>query len=281
MDKKSLNMKKLLYSSIGVNVCGIVIILFLAILNHKKSLQTNYNIIIVVIGVMFLNCYLTVKIIYNFVFNDGKRDSLIDSINSLSDMNRTLRCQRHDFVNHLQVLYNLLELEEYTEAKGYIENIYEDVIRVNKALKTSLPAVNALLQAKVNQGEKNGISINLYISTSLNGLKIPQWEFCRILGNIIDNGMYALLEKKDLKEKELTIEIIEDLKSYKFDITNNGTTIPKEILDKMFESGFTTKGQNGSGMGLSIVKEIIDNYGGNIMVESSDGKTSFKGWIPK
>lgn len=281
MKRKSLNMKKLLYSSIVANALAILIILVLAIFNHKKHHNADYKIISVVIGIMFLNCYLTVKIIYAFIFKDGRKDNLIDAIDSLSDMNRTLRCQRHDFVNHLQVMYNLLELEEYDEAKGYIENIYEDVIRVNKALKTSLPAVNALLQAKVNQGEKHGIEVKLYISTSLSGLKIPQWEFCRIIGNIIDNGIYALLDETCLKDKKMTIEIIEDLKSYKFDVSNNGPMIHKETLDKIFETGFTTKGQNGSGMGLSIVKEILEDYSGGISVESSEELTSFKGWIPK
>lgn len=281
MKRKTLNMKKLLYSSIGANALAIFIIVVLAIFNHKKHHNDDYKIIIIVLGIMFLNCYLTVKIIHSFIFKDGKKDNLIDAINSLSDMNRTLRCQRHDFVNHLQVMYNLLELEEYGEAKGYIENIYEDVIRVNKALKTSLPAVNALLQAKVNQGEKHGIEVKLYISTSLSGLKIPQWEFCRIIGNIIDNGIYALLDEKGLKEKKMTIEIIEDLKSYKFDVSNNGPMIAKETLDKIFETGFTTKGENGSGMGLSIVKEILEDYAGGINVESSKELTSFKGWIPK
>lgn len=281
MKRKSLNMKKLLYSSTLANALAILIILVLAIINHKINHNSDYKIIIAIIGIMFLNCYVTIKIIYSLIFKAGKKDSLIDAINSLSDMNRTLRCQRHDFVNHLQVVYNLLELEDYVEAKGYIENIYEDVIRVNKALKTSLPAVNALLQAKVNQGEKHGIETNLYISTNLSGLKIPQWEFCRIMGNIIDNGIYALLNEKGLKEKKMTIEIIEDLKSYKFDISNNGPSIPKATLDKIFETGFTTKGDNGSGMGLSIVKEILEDYEGGISVESSEGVTSFKGWISK
>ena len=51
-------------------------------------------------------------------------------------------------------------------------------------------------------------------------------------------------------------------------IENSGSLIPKEIIEKIFTPFFTTK-ENGSGLGLSIVKKIIGQHGGNVIIESN------------
>jgi signal transduction histidine kinase len=62
----------------------------------------------------------------------------------------------------------------------------------------------------------------------------------------------------------------------KISITDTGQGIPEEIKPKIFEPFFTTKppGQ-GSGLGLHIVKKIIDKHSGQIAVESQPGRTQF------
>lgn len=66
------------------------------------------------------------------------------------------------------------------------------------------------------------------------------------------------------------------------EITDNGTGIPKENLNKIFDFGFTTKkiGQ-GTGLGLALAKKIIDEHKGKIEVESVlDEKTTFTIYLP-
>ena len=61
-------------------------------------------------------------------------------------------------------------------------------------------------------------------------------------------------------------------------ITNNGPPIPAEIQEKIFQPSFTTKKKGldfGLGLGLSIVRRIVDSYGGTIELRSTDGHTSF------
>ena len=62
-------------------------------------------------------------------------DMLQDAYAQLEDLNGTLRAQRHDFMNHLQVVFSLLELEDYKEASDYIERVYGDIRRVSRTLK--------------------------------------------------------------------------------------------------------------------------------------------------
>ena len=64
-------------------------------------------------------------------------------------------------------------------------------------------------------------------------------------------------------------------------ITDSGKGIPPEILPKIFKAFFTTKpAAEGSGLGLDIVKKIIEKHQGTISVESVPGKTTFAVSLP-
>lgn len=61
-------------------------------------------------------------------------------------------------------------------------------------------------------------------------------------------------------------------------ITNNGPPIPEEIQEKIFQPNFTTKKKGldfGLGLGLSIVRRIVDSYNGTIELHSTEGNTAF------
>ena len=100
--------------------------------------------------------------------------------------------------------------------------------------------------------EKQGITMELDVRTQLKDLAISSWEFCRVLGNLIDNAIYAVLESDS--EKFIRIELYEDLWHHYFRVMNSGCPIPGELAGRIFEAGFTTKGDRGEGMGLAITK---------------------------
>ncbi len=239
--------------------------------------------------VMTLLAVITAAVIMNSLTAFRSRAGLVrsghefklleDTLARLENLNSTLRSQRHDFMNHLQVVHSLIEMDEYNAAGEYIEKVYGDIQRVSRIMKTSVAAVNALLQAKLMACEKQGISMELDVRTQLKDLKIPSWSFCRVLGNLIDNAVYAVLEAGD--EKYIKLELSEDLGNYYFRVTNSGAPIPDELTDKIFEAGFTTKGEKGEGMGLSISREIMEEYGGSINISKKGSQTVFKGSISR
>lgn len=204
---------------------------------------------------------------------------LQDSLSKLETLNNTLRAQRHDFMNHLQVVYSLVEMDEFKSAAEYIEKVYNDIQKVSRILKTSNPAVNALLQAKLINCEKAGIAVELNVTTQLKDLRIPSWEYCRVLGNLLDNAIYALQEKG--RDMDLKVELSEDLKSYCFKVTDNASAIPHDLLEKIFEPGFTTKGDMGEGMGLATSRDIMNSYGGTLQVTSDSHATIFTACVPR
>ena len=208
---------------------------------------------------------------------EREADMLEEANRRMDSLNLTLRAQRHDFMNHLQVVYSLMEMQDYDEAASYIEKVYADIRRVSRTLKTAHPAINALLAAKLSDGERTGIAFRVEIESAWNDLPVESWAMCRVLGNLIDNGMDAV---REAQRPEMTVWLGETVRDYRFRVSNNGAQIPDGAAQKIFQRGFSTKGE-GRGMGLAIVREILEQAGGEISVASTPEETAFSGVIPK
>lgn len=283
IDRK-LNINKTVSTLIVINVIQIAVLfaimVYAYLIINKSNIQIDSNLRIVLYIVMIIiifNSIRSAKDIYLLSNMRSKNKMLEKIVHEVENLNNKLRGQRHDFLNHLQVVHSLMEMDEYVEASKYIEETYQDINKISRILKTSNVAINALLQAKLQESENIGIKVKVIISSNLNNLKASSWEICRVLGNLIDNAMDATGKEE---KKFLTIEIYEDLIGHIFKITNNGEKIPKEITHKIFEAGFTTKGEKGEGMGLSIVNQIVTSYGGTINVCSNEKSTTFTVKIP-
>ncbi len=204
-------------------------------------------------------------------------DDMDQTIEAQEDLNITLRAQRHDFLNHLQVVYSLIEMKEYKEANDYIERVYGSIASVGKVLRTANPAINALLQVKLAVCEKAGIQVKLDIRSAWKDLSIPGWEMCKVLGNLLDNAIDALQEVSD---RRLTLTLTEDLKAFRFSVKNSGPMIPVKLQASIFQPGITTKAA-GHGMGLFIVRRTVQEWGGDIRLISDAKETEFSGFIPR
>ena len=202
---------------------------------------------------------------------------LDETVNQMTDLNHALRAQRHDFLNHLQVVYSLIEMGEHEEANRYIEQVYGDIQSVSTALKTACAPVNALLRAKMAEAEQRGIAVQLSVQAAWDALPLPAWEMCRVISNLMDNAMDALSGQKD---GQLRLRLLEDVKGFSFAVENNGPMIPKEMQAAIFEPGFSGKGE-GRGMGLYIARQTLRSAGGDLTVSSDIDQTAFRGFVPR
>ncbi len=282
--KESFNIDKALVIIYFVNIVQIFIVFGLIgysyIFKDESSIWINENLrklLVILCIVIIINIYIALRDANALKSLSTEYSMQGEVLEQIKDLNNTLRAQRHDFLNHLQVVYSLIEMDEYTEASNYIEMVYGDIKKVNRVLKTSDAAINALLQAKELDCEDRGISVHMKISTRLDKLKVPSWEMCRVLGNLIDNAIDATEENNN---RFVEIEIFEESENYGFIVKNNGDMIFQDMKDKIFQPGFTTKGEKGQGMGLAISKEIVEKYGGSIDVDSNESITIFKVMIP-
>ncbi|MDO4323045.1 MAG: Spo0B domain-containing protein [Lachnospiraceae bacterium] len=202
-----------------------------------------------------------------------------ESMENLENLNAKLREQRHDYLNQVQIVHGLLELGEYEEARDYLRPVFKDIMKVNRALKTAQPAVNALLQAKMEAAEQQGIDFYLEVGTQLKELSMEAWELCKILANLIDNAVTAVSQNEG--EKRIKLQIEENRREYLFLLENNGPGIPQEQRKLIFSRGYTTKKGEGHGMGLAIVVSILREAGSSIHLESSEEETVFSFIIPR
>ncbi len=163
-------------------------------------------------------------------------DAMDDTIDAMEKLNNTLRAQRHDFLNHLQVVYSLMEMEEYGEANSYIEKVYGRITAVSRVLKTASAPINALLQVKLAACEKAGVQVTLNITSTWKELPISGWEMCKVLSNLIDNAIDAMADLPDGK-KHLTITLTENLNEYVFSVANTGTPIAPDDQQRIFRAG--------------------------------------------
>lgn len=93
--------------------------------------------------------------------------------------------------------------------------------------------------------------------------------------NIINNALQAMNYKGTLK-----ICISNDHDKVKVSISDNGPGIPEAIIDRIFDPFFTTKKLGeGTGLGLDIVKRIVEEIDGSINVESRSNETTFNVWL--
>lgn len=206
-------------------------------------------------------------------------DAMGASYQNLEQLNSTLRMQRHDFLNHLQVVYGLIEIGEYEELKSYLDPIYQDMMKTGKALKTKKPGINALIAAKYGEAEHAGMDLYIEVKSDLADLGVPDWELCKVLSNIIDNAMTALGEKKT--DKKIWVDVTETREEYRFEIANNGPMIEPNMQSDIFQKGVTTKQEEGHGMGLAIVSDVVKRYHGDLRLTSDEDRTAFQICFPK
>ena len=145
-----------------------------------------------VIALLLVSCVIALVAVLKRTQN--MQSEMEERINQLVELNNRLRANRHDYLNNMQIVYGMVELGEYEELREYLEPMYKDIMKTSKALKTAVPALNALLMAKMSEAEDREIDFYLEVKSSLKEFDISDWELCRILSNLIDNALRAVSE---------------------------------------------------------------------------------------
>ena len=269
--------------TITVAAFGIVLlfgILYLILIRHQITFELQIMIAFAtLIEIIALSlCFVLIRVRIIVKNMEEKTNLLIQSNSKISDLNDKLRAQRHDFLNHLQVIHGLLELDQFIDANEYMKKTYEEIQSVTNILKTASPPINAILQVKQNTCERKKIEFIVLTTSKFTNLNIDIWDLCAIIGNLIDNAINAV-EKSE--KKKITVFIREDLKFHIIKIKDTGFGIKKEYVDKIFNNGFTTKREDGHGIGLATSKETIEKTGGTMTFKTSKKGTIFTIRTPK
>ncbi|WP_353147738.1 ATP-binding protein [Flavobacterium sp.] len=103
-------------------------------------------------------------------------------------------------------------------------------------------------------------------------------QLTRIVTNLVKNAIQSIPENQEIKS--VVVEILKEDTNFVLKISDNGIGISTENAAYIFEPKFTTK-NSGMGLGLAIIKKIIENYNGSITFESEEKKgTQFTVKLP-
>jgi nitrogen fixation/metabolism regulation signal transduction histidine kinase len=131
--------------------------------------------------------------------------------------------------------------------------------------------LNEIIQSLVTliEAEPHGVSIKLDLDPNFPFLNLDRDHIRRALHNLIKNSIEASKPGSSISIE--TKQLFSDERKGKIEIRDHGTGMKPDVLAKIFEPYFTTK-QRGMGLGLSIVKRIIEDHNGKIEIKSSYGK---------
>lgn len=101
-------------------------------------------------------------------------------------------------------------------------------------------------------------------------VKLDRTQLIRVVTNLVKNAIQSVSEKEDPR---VEVKVYSDNGLAILEVIDNGIGIPEENKLRVFEPKFTTK-SSGMGLGLAMVKNIIENYGGSISLESEIHKGS-------
>jgi signal transduction histidine kinase len=190
------------------------------------------------------------------------------------------------------------EIDELTHMlKSNLEKVVQHGKRADSIVKNMLlhsregsgehrPAdINAIVEESLNlayhgaRAEKSGFNITLKrdLDPAAGMIDLYPQEITRVFLNLISNGFYAATKRKETGEGSFEPTLSATTKSLgnsvEIRIRDNGTGIPQEVKEKMFNPFFTTKpAGEGTGLGLSMSHDIVvKQHGGKIDVDSEPG----------
>jgi signal transduction histidine kinase len=201
------------------------------------------------------------------------------------------------------------EIDELTHMlKGNLEKVVQHGKRADSIVKNMLlhsregagehrlADINAIVEESLNlayhgaRAEKAGFNITLQrdLDPQAGMIDLYPQEITRVFLNLISNGFYAATKRKELGEEGFEPTLSATTKNLgsrvEIRIRDNGTGIPMEVKEKMFNPFFTTKpAGEGTGLGLSMSHDIVvKQHGGKIDVDTEPGAfTEFVITLPR
>jgi signal transduction histidine kinase len=187
-----------------------------------------------------------------------QKDEIETSLNNVGDQVQFMSNTMNDFKNFFKPNKSKQIISIY--------KVYEKSMKITKPL---------LVSSNIDLVEsfESSSEINIYYN-----------DLIQVFLNIFTNAKDVLVEK-EIQNPTIYIKTYEDKSNIYIEIQDNGGGIPKENIDDIFVPYFSTKGDNGTGLGLYMSKTIIeDNLSGTIEVSNGDNGidgANFKIILPK
>lgn len=250
-------------------------------------IEPIYHIFSFSTSIMFLTAVIIGAFVFLILVNNRTKERLVQEerikyelaqyISTLETVTTNIRNNHHDFSNILfslggyiyQTPINEKELKKYFESVTQtFEEDYYHFVEISKLKNLAIPELKTLIFTKLMTATKRNITFEIEIENQIADLPLNYLELSRIFGILIDNAMEAAAESE---QPYVRLAIFEDRKNYVVILVNS---TKKNVVSSIHQKNFTTKGE-GHGLGLSIVKSIIQNYSDTLTLKTSQKEELF------
>jgi two-component system CitB family sensor kinase len=195
----------------------------------------------------------------------------LDNVRGLTD---ALRAQGHEFSNRMHTLTGLLELGDRDEALRYIADTEGTQGMLLEAVRERIasPLVAGLFLAKATVAAERGVELVLTDDSWLDDTEGRGQALLTMIGNLVDNAIDAAAVGPP--PARVILDIRQDGRGILLRVADTGAGIPPGSADEIFQDGFTTKTPHGDlrrGLGLALVRRLVQRLGGEIAVAEGPG----------
>ncbi len=185
-----------------------------------------------------------------------------------------LRARNHEFLNRLQAISGLIQLGEHDRAVAFISSVMEShqslVSFIARHIKN--PAVGGILLGKSSRCRELGIRFEIDPDSTLESGTSPGDQILvTVIGNLLDNAVDAVAARSDGEVRKVEFSVFDESHTILISVRDSGEGMPDEIRDRIFEPGFSTKGEE-RGYGLFNLRNAVESIGGDISVACVPGE---------
>jgi PAS domain S-box-containing protein len=166
--------------------------------------------------------------------------------------------------------------------KELLDGLRPDLVEPSRepvCLKETAEQVVSLYRSRT---EERGLELKIQCESAIPTVLADKHRIAQVLDNLVGNAVKHMGDRPD---PTIAIELCDNPDAVLVRVSDNGIGIPAQYRGRVFDRFFRIKKADhdaGSGLGLSIVKRIIEGHGGKIWVESEEGKgTTFYFTVPK
>lgn len=227
-----------------------------------------------------INIFILINVFINIIFYRYLRTSIIKNKNTevkntynpiLDKMIDNIRANEHEYKNHINIIYSLVQISKSIEEAKEKTNKYMGQLGstslLNAIVQLDNTVVKAVLYSKLMECEKLGIEFEFSITADMGESGLDDTEITVILSNLLNNAIEATKNlEKDKKRVRLAVFKEEGEEDIEIEVVNKVDSTSKEFKNKMkkiFDKGVSTKGI-GRGYGLYNVRKIVKKYNGLI-----------------
>jgi hypothetical protein len=254
----------------------------------ENTLKQQLRNVLVFMTVVSILIFIVIMVIFTLTRkkNEGMVQTVQDVyLHNINSIVQSIKEQRHDIINHITTISWMIKLKKYEGLQEYISPLIQDAKMMDNkinAIEINIPALSGIIHAKLAQSEVHNIDMQVDFKNmdNLRLTTIKTTDLVRILSNLIDNSFDATVELP-VSLRRVIVQGTVRANQLIITVQNSCNPINPQSITRLFESGFSTKkGKNNRGLGLHIIKQLINAYKGTIDFSAEKDGVTFTITIP-